>query len=466
MNRIKKKISAAFLGICMMVFMQAMVCFAADGTLQFSDPTGSVGEEITVKVKMEAGGAPIGDGDVTLKYDTSKLEFVSGTNATGGDGTVTLSAAGTGTETELNYEIVFKALAEGESVIEVTSSTAYLYSDETLNLQHGTGKVTVGKENSAAVMSVSGSETIEISGTVYNVYNDFSDALIPEGFSRATVTSERGSFNGLEQDNSGKQFIYVMQAGGQDPILAYYDKSEGFVLAAQTMLSEDSYIYILGVMDGSKLPETFGETTLDLNGVIFPVWQDSENKDYYLVNAIGPSGEISFYQYDKIDGTYQRYVERETAGTEEEDTPAGNKMIDRMKGFINDNLMIVVAVAAVILFVLILVIIILAVLLGNKKAELEDLYDSYEDKETSRQESKKKRTGKQLKTDEYDDSEYDFDEEDDFDAYDDSEEFDEYDDAEDDFDGYDDSEEEFDEYEDDSEYDSENDDYDIDFIDL
>lgn len=466
MKNIKKKISFAFLGICVLVFIQAMACFAADGTLQFSDPTGKVGDNITVTVKIGGNGSPIGDGDATLTYDASKLEFVSGTNATGGNGTVTLSASGTGTEVELNYEIVFKALAEGTTTIEVSSSTAYLFSDETLNLQHGKSTVTVEAADSGAPsdVAVTGSSTIEIDGTTYSVYNDFSDALVPDGFSRAAVSGDGYTYSGIRQETSGKQFIYVKKEGSEDPQMVLCDEEGGFILASPAMLTGEQYIYILGEMDGSSLPETFGETTLDLNGTIFPVWQDSENTAFYVVNALGPSGEISFYQYDTVDETYQRYIVKEAAAEKEEEEQAavGNKLIDKVKAFIDKNLIMVVAVVAAVIFILLLILIIQGVILGNKKAELEDLQ---EDLQFDLSRSKKKKMKKQSR------SEEDFDEYDDFeDDFDDFEE--EGDSGDDEYDGYDEYEDEYedeydDEYDDDDEYEDDQDDnYNIDFIDL
>lgn len=84
MIKVMKRFGVTAAVFLMMLMLPVMTGYAADGTLQFSDPAGKVGEEITVKVKMEGGGLPIGDGEATLTYDAAMLEFVSGTNASGG----------------------------------------------------------------------------------------------------------------------------------------------------------------------------------------------------------------------------------------------------------------------------------------------------------------------------------------------------------------------------------------------
>lgn len=61
-----------------------IISFAAEGTVQITDTTGKVGEEITIPVSISTAGEPIGDGSLTLNYDSAMLEFVGGDNASGG----------------------------------------------------------------------------------------------------------------------------------------------------------------------------------------------------------------------------------------------------------------------------------------------------------------------------------------------------------------------------------------------
>ena len=128
----KKCISRGYMALvtALTIFLAyGIISFAAEGTVQITDVTGNVGEEITIPVSISTAGEPIGDGNLTLNYDSAMLEFVGGDNASGGDGVVSLNASGTGTETTLNYTIVFKCLSEGNTVLQSAGSTAYLFSD-------------------------------------------------------------------------------------------------------------------------------------------------------------------------------------------------------------------------------------------------------------------------------------------------------------------------------------------------
>ena len=72
-----------------------IISFAAELKVQITDVTGNVGEEITIPVSISTAGEPIGDGSLTLNYDSAMLEFVGFDNAIGGVGVVSLNASGT-----------------------------------------------------------------------------------------------------------------------------------------------------------------------------------------------------------------------------------------------------------------------------------------------------------------------------------------------------------------------------------
>ena len=71
---------------CVMTVMmpaQMMTAFAANARIAFSDPSATVGGKIKVNMKITSS-SNLANADVMLAYDSSALEFVSGTNADGG----------------------------------------------------------------------------------------------------------------------------------------------------------------------------------------------------------------------------------------------------------------------------------------------------------------------------------------------------------------------------------------------
>lgn len=457
--------------MCFLMFAPVMTSYAAYGTLQFTDPSGEVGKEITVKVKMDANGQPIGDGMATISYDPSKLEFVSGTNATGGNGTVSLSASGTGAETELSFELIFRGMSEGTATIDVTDCTAYLFSDETLELERGSATVTIGAEgsgmgeSSTSAERITGEANIEIAGTMYAIYENFTDALVPEGFTRVSAQYAGAEHNAIQQDATGKLFFFLI-TGTNDPIMALYNEGEGSLSVTERVDVTDSfYILLLGNGDGSVLPKHFDETTLELNGTVFPAWQNMEAKEYYLVYALSSKGSEGFYQYDTVDATYQRYTVSEE-GEKKSEKPKSSFM-GKLEDLMENYILIAAAVVGVVVLIMLIMIIVLSTKLNRRNEELEEMYDdgdggaapsgrasrksfsrrkdSYEDDFGDRYDDDYDDAYEEDYGDEYDD--YDDTYEEDYDDEYDEEYDDEYEDGYDDgYDAYDDSEEDVAEY--------------------
>ena len=66
-----KKIGILLFAVCFLMLYPSVSVHAAEGTFQFSDPTAKVGEDVTVKAKISTGGEAIGDGFVTVTYESS-----------------------------------------------------------------------------------------------------------------------------------------------------------------------------------------------------------------------------------------------------------------------------------------------------------------------------------------------------------------------------------------------------------
>lgn len=477
MKKTFKKIGAALLTLCLTVSCFSFVVFAAEGTLQFSDPSGAAGENVTVTAKVISGaeGVAVGDTDITVTYDPSILKFVSGTNATGGDGTVKLSAKGDGTATEVNYSMEFTALKEGTTTLEAKEYTAYLASDETLNLTLGTSQVTIEggtpvsdeeageKDNKAS----SGGLQVTVDGKTYTVNENFSEAAIPNGFVAADTELDGQSTKAMLQESSGQYMFYLQDSEGNSDYFLYSSDDGSFAQTAVVDVNSTFSIYLMDHKDKEGLPSEYKETTTDISGKVFTAWQNTSEKEYYLVYALSSEGTKGYYQYDTTEKTYQRYTVPVVEKKE-----SSNTLTDKLSNFINKYMTIIMCAVWGVFLIMLVIIIVLAVKLSRRNQELDDLYDEYDidgddpdDLPKTRKKDREQFVGFQDDDDvEYED-EYNDDYDDDFEEYDDDFE-DEY--SEDDND-YDDEFEEYEEEETPSPRNrkkKEDDDYSVDFIDL
>ncbi|HJD46927.1 MAG TPA: cohesin domain-containing protein [Candidatus Mediterraneibacter norfolkensis] len=483
--KMMKKMAALVLAAFLAVPMAGSIVYAAEGSLQFTDPETQVGETVEVDMVIRSGGDAIGDADVTMAYDTESLEFVSGDGVeSDGSGTLKYSGSGDGTVSELRTTMEFRALQSGTAQISVESSTAYLYSDETLNLDEGSSAITIEAAadgsttaESSGTASASGETTdivVNVDGTDYNFSEAFTAADIPAGYAETTMT-----FNGEERrfvaNDAGVYLGYLVDSSGAGSFFLYNDEDATFSPYLEVAVSDTTSIILLNQPEQVSLPESYQQVELTVSDQTFPAWSDPSNSRFYIIYALNTrTGQEGLYQYDTEDGTYQSF----TAAASDDSSASDGSVVGRIGAFVSDHFAIVFAVVAVIILLLLILMIVFAVKLVHRNQELDDLYDEYDipmddDEEEDDRPSVQKKSRKQFvgyNDEDEEDNEY---EDDYYDEYDDDDEYeDEYDDE------YDDEYE--DEYEDD-EVDShtgntkdirrrksseKNDDYEMDFIDL
>ncbi len=478
MRRIKKALSSLIL-VCMLCPCISLLVHAASAELFFSDPSTTVGAEIDVKVKLSSS-SDLGSLDATLTYDADMLRFISGDNATGGKGTITLSASGDGTSIDMTLK--FQALQEGTANIEVSQSSGTDSSGEALDITDGSSAVTIGPGDPSLIQpeeetnntgagtgtAVADGPQVEVDGVQYIVTNGFSDAVIPQGFSRGEMTFEGTSCEVVTQPASNVSALYLTPAAGGDPEFFLYDMDKGSLIPfEQVSIASDRYLIPLRDDGSVSLPDRFQETKLILNGKEFTAWQDPSNAEYYMLYALNTDGEKALYQYDAVDKTYQRYVQQAASAddTKKKSSPKGG-LWGKVLQFVEDFLDIVVILGIMLLLILIVIMIVIGVKLYHRNLELDDLYDEYgidldEDEKKPAPKSAKSAPGKGKKTssaqknqtepavrvpaktmnlkdddifDDYDDLD-DFDDEDeDYDDYDDDYDYEDYDGGKDDSD--------------------------------
>ena len=238
--------------ICLMLGMFfAFSSFAADGQLSFSDPSGNVGDSITLNLKVRSDTA-LSRVDISLRYDGNALQFVSGTNTDGGAGTLRVHGSGEqGENNTLAFTLQFKILSAGTSTVSVEKQEVYTEDESLLNLTHvGTATVTASAGESA---SETETETV------------------------------------LESETAEEK---------QETV------NEGVKLSAK-----DKSITIMNPGSDVQIPEGFLESTIDIDGhqVKGWVWKAESEHQYIIVYGMNDAGDLNFYRYDLKEKTIQRY---------------------------------------------------------------------------------------------------------------------------------------------------------------
>ena len=429
-----KKILVTLLMICMICPCISVITEAATAELRFGDPSTTVGAEVEVKAKLSSASS-LKSLDATLTYDTDSLKFISGDNATAENGQIKLSWSGSGTSTEFNLK--FQALQEGTAKVEVASAEGTDSDGSALEITQGSSAVTIGEgdpsliqdEDDSQTAATSEGATVKVNGKEYTVTSEFSDVLIPDGFSKSEMSFEGANYSVITQESSGINAMYLTEnSSGESDFFLYNSDDGSFAPFEEVEIAKGRYIIPL-MNDGKvNLPSQYQKTTLTLNGKEFDTWQDTKEAEYYIIYALNSDGEKTTYRYDTTDGTYQKYTPS-TSGTASSDSKSknGKGIWGKVLDFVENFLDIVVIIALVLFVVLILVLIVTMVKLHYRDLELDDLYDEYGidmDEEEEELKAKKKAAKKAAKKPAKKASKRDYDE-DEFEGYD--EEFDDED---------------------------------------
>ena len=92
MRRIRNVFFSLFIACMLCAAMPAAVS-AASAQLRFTDPSTTVGAEVEVTGRLSST-SNIETMEATLTYDADMLRFISGDEASGGDGTITVTGTG------------------------------------------------------------------------------------------------------------------------------------------------------------------------------------------------------------------------------------------------------------------------------------------------------------------------------------------------------------------------------------
>lgn len=376
--KVMKKIATFILSVCLIVPCFGMLTYAADGQIVFSDPSTKVGETVEVTGVVRAR-ANIGDADLNLTYDTEYLKFKSGDNVTETEnGKLVYSGKGTGSETELRFQMQFDVLKEGTAKIEVSGYKAWLFSDEKLNCTLGSSAVTIAAGDGTADTnenSDSGENTatkVTVNGVEYTLSENFSEAEIPVGFAEATMEYEGAQRKVVKQQTADVYLGYLVDAQNAGKFFMYDSTASAFIPFEQITISETATITLLSEKKDIKLPKEYQETEITLNDQVFPAWRNVEKSDYYILYAMNNQGEKTLYQYDSVDGTYQRF---DAPAVEEE--KKADSSLEKLTVFIEQYLNYVMLGVIVLFVILVGILIVIAVKLHNRNAELDELYDEY-----------------------------------------------------------------------------------------
>lgn len=299
--------------------------------------------------------------------------------------------------------IIVKAENGMTATYKITVTKSDTVTTTATNPQTDNGEGTDGESemDAASLENTAGGDAITIDGQVYHIVDDIPEGVIPEGFSVSNFKYKDVPHKGLSYDRGHMGLYYLMNEAGEGKLYVYDADRDGFYPYVRLQSGEHSIILMV-VPNGAVPPNDYTATTVVIQDVTVPAYQyfgkdveivnledtempeGSTGSDFYLVYAMDPEGVAGWYQYDKVQGTYQR-LNAETASDEDETAnyeallKSYNELDQRYKETKTKDRR---TIAVLIFVTVVLLIVILNIILHNRDRYDDDDEEEYVPKKT------------------------------------------------------------------------------------
>ena len=336
MNRRLKRLAAMFMVLFLCIAavpMQMLTAHAATGKITFSDPSVTVGEQVSVKMKIASSdNTALGASDVRLQYDSSALQFLSGTSANGGAGSIrVIGAMESENQTTFTFTLKFKALKAGTSNIKVTSQEVYDANSQVVTIDHVgssavkvTAPVTYSKDATLSGLTISPGELTPAFSADVTEYTAIVGADVEKLTVSAPATHDKASVSvsgneGLqigentitckvkaEDGETTKTYTILVTKTEELPTESAGETSAPVTSGGSATNVEDGNWQVAASFDASLLPSGFSVTEFTYDGQAVQAAADAQgNVLLYMTNE---SGEGDFFLFDPTSNILAPYV--------------------------------------------------------------------------------------------------------------------------------------------------------------
>ncbi|MBE6758350.1 MAG: hypothetical protein E7552_07400 [Ruminococcaceae bacterium] len=304
----------------------------ANAYLAFSSNTVTVGATFTVTASFTASS--IGAVSAKVTYDPAVVQFVSGGNAAGGNGTVNLAYAATADSGSMKFPLTFKALAAGSCAFSVSGSEVISWgfaplgspsAGATLKVQAAATSATAAATQRPSTTTTkrpttTGSTTttaptepltLTLGGVTYSTRTPDA-AAVPAGFTESTLQFGAQALTAYRSENEAISLVYLA-ADSADAAWYIADTVADAVYPFRPLTIGGAAYYLLS----ADAPDGFTETTVTREDGEFAVFAfgDTERAEFAVFRAISAEGSVGWFCWDMAENTVQRYVPLTTAAT-------------------------------------------------------------------------------------------------------------------------------------------------------
>ena len=369
LKKAKRKSLYLFMAAVLLItLLLPTLAMAASASASASSSTVKPGDTVTVKVTFK--GSNIAAVQGSFSYDSSVLQYVSGSGTS--DGKIVLFTLEEGLSS-LSTSIKFKALKAGSCTVSIKASEIRAFDDDESSLGSASAsvKVTVKasepkpttttkpsvkpstspkpttkpstspkpstsvKPTESASPSIeptpdplANTVAVEVEGKALRLWPDLSTVTLPEGYALSEATYQSGKIDVAKAESGALNLVYLTDEAGAGGAFYILDAA-GNIYPYRTVSAAASYI-LMQPDSSVQIPAGYAACQLAIGDQTVSAWQqeDGSNPDFYLLYALGVDGKAGFYFYDKAEGSMQRYADRSLEIAPEETQAPADEEVD------------------------------------------------------------------------------------------------------------------------------------------
>lgn len=238
---------------------------------------------------------------------------------------------------------------------------------------------------------------VTINGVPYRITEGFTEADIPADFTENTISYHGNAYKGVSFNKSTLNMLWMEPADAGDASGSFfvYDEARDWVYPLVKLGGGERYVIALQLPADVTMPEGYAQTEVTVDGIgnITAYQKTAEEgsvsvSDFSVFYAVNHEGAAGWYQYDALEGTYQRLSAPILASGEEaadidvssdmeylqEEYTALSEQYKQEKAFARNTIAVLVFVIAI------LVIVIINLVLHGVRKKSSDIYDDdYDD---------------------------------------------------------------------------------------
>ena len=157
-------------------------------------------------------------------------------------------------------------------------------------------------------------ETVTVSGTPYQIADDFTAEDIPADFAEGTINYHGTDYKGVSFEKGALGLLWMKTADAADAGGGFfvYDGTRDTCYPFVKLSHGEKYVIALLAPVDFTMPENYVQTELAVGDAgTITAYQTAQEEtelvsDFYMFYAASSDGTEGWYQYDGLEGTYQR----------------------------------------------------------------------------------------------------------------------------------------------------------------